>query len=342
MVTKPKVAVVLLNYNGRHWLQQFLPGVLATDYSALEVIVADNASTDASVDWISDNHPHVRTIRLEKNNGYAGGYNLALNEIDADYFVLLNTDVCVESGWLQPLIDCMESDPSIGAAQPRIRSFHNRSLFEYAGAAGGWIDILGYPFARGRVFDRIEADNGQYSDNVEIFWASGACFCVRKDAWIKAGGFDAGFFAHQEEIDLCWRMQLLGYRVMACGASEVFHVGGGTLPVGGRKVMLNFRNNLIMLSRNLPMSERIWVIPVRWLLDVIAAWRALLQGRVQEFIGIAKAHFAVIGWWMAGKHRHIAGKRPLRTLQGVHKGVLIWDFYIRGLKSFTEIIGNRK
>lgn len=342
MLTKPKVAVVLLNYNGQHWLQQFLQGVLATDYPSLEVIVADNASTDDSIVWMREHHPQVRIIQLEQNAGYAGGYNLALKEVEGTYYVLLNTDVQVEPGWLQPLITCMESNPTIGAAQPRIRAYHNRSLFEYAGAAGGWIDILGYPFARGRVFDCIEADTGQYNDNVEIFWASGACLCIRSDAFARAKGFDANFFAHQEEIDLCWRLQLLGYRVMACGASEVYHVGGGTLPVGGRKVMLNFRNNLIMLSRNLPISERLWVIPVRWLLDVIAAWRALLQGRGQEFIGIARAHFAVIGWWIAGKHRHIEGKKPLHRLMGVHRGLLIWDFYARGLKTFTEIIGNRK
>lgn len=342
MLTTPKVAVVLLNYNGQHWLQQFLPGVLATDYSALEVIVADNASTDDSIQWLTKEHPGVRTIQLKKNAGYAGGYNMALQEIEAKYFVLLNTDVYVEPGWLLPLVTCMESDPSIGAAQPRLRAYHNRSLFEYAGAAGGWIDILGYPFARGRVFDHIEADIGQYNDTVEIFWASGACFCVRRDAFEKAKGFDADFFAHQEEIDLCWRLQLLGYRIVACGSSEVYHVGGGTLPVGGRKIMLNFRNNLIMLSRNLPMAEKIWVIPARWILDVIAAWRALFQGRVQEFMGIARAHFAVIGWWMNGKSRQIEGKKPLHTLRGVHKRVLIWDFYVRGLKSFTEIIGDRK
>ncbi|MCA6473874.1 MAG: glycosyltransferase family 2 protein, partial [Chitinophagaceae bacterium] len=271
MLTTPKVAVVLLNYNGQHWLQQFLPGVLATDYSALEVIVADNASTDDSIQWLTKEYPGVRTIQLKENAGYAGGYNMALQKIDAKYFVLLNTDVYVEHGWLLPLVTCMESDPSIGAAQPRIRAYHNRSLFEYAGAAGGWIDVLGYPFARGRVFDRIEADIGQYNDTVEIFWASGACFCVRRDAFEKAKGFDADFFAHQEEIDLCWRLQLLGYRIVACGSSEVYHVGGGTLPVGGRKVMLNFRNNLIMLSRNLPTAEKIWVIPARWILDVIAA-----------------------------------------------------------------------
>lgn len=342
MLTKPKVAVVLLNYNGQHWLQQFLPGVLATDYPSLEVIVADNASTDDSIVWMRKHHPQVRIIQLEQNAGYAGGYNLALKEVEGTYYVLLNTDVQVEPGWLQPLITCMESNPTIGAAQPRIRAYHNRSLFEYAGAAGGWIDILGYPFARGRVFDCIEADTGQYNDDVEIFWASGACLCIRSDAFARAKGFDANFFAHQEEIDLCWRLQLLGYRIMAAGASEVYHVGGGTLPVGGRKVMLNFRNNLIMLSRNLPISERLWVIPVRWLLDVIAAWRALLQGRGQEFIGIARAHFAVIGWWIAGKHRHIEGKKPLHRLMGVHRGLLIWDFYARGLKTFTEIIGNRK
>ena len=337
-----QVAVVLLNYNGKHWLQRFLGNVMATDYPALEVVVADNASTDGSVDWVREQFPGVRIIEMKTNAGYAGGYNLALREVTADYFVLLNTDVWVEPGWLKPLIAGMEGDDRIAAAQPRIRSYENRELFEYAGAAGGWMDVLGYPFARGRVFDCIEADNGQYNDDADIFWASGACLCLRRVAWEKVGGFDADFFAHQEEIDLCWRLQLLGYRVVAIGGSEVFHVGGGTLPVGGRKVMLNFRNNLIMLSRNLHWKERIWVIPVRWLLDVVAAWRALLQGRVSEFVGIAQAHFAVIGWWIGGKRRVVEGKRSLGSLRGVYRGVLIWDFYGRGRKLFSEIIAERK
>lgn len=342
MMTVPRVAVVLLNYNGKHWLQQFLKGVLATDYSNLEVIVADNASTDGSLTWLKEHHPGTRTISLAVNSGYAGGYNLALAEVQAQYYVLLNTDVLVQPGWLQPLIDCMESDTAIGAVQPRIRSFHQPDRFEYAGAAGGWLDILGYPFARGRVFDCIEADDGQYNDTSEVFWASGACFCIRKDAWDMAKGFDSDFFAHQEEIDLCWRLQLLGYRVMACGSSEVFHVGGGTLPVGGRKVMLNFRNNLIMLSRNLPKSQLLWVIPLRWLLDVVAAWRALLQGKGQEFIAIARAHLAVISWWIRGKRIGVKYRKPFQTLRGVYKGLVIWEFYVRGLKTFTEIISNGK
>lgn len=339
MATQPQVAVVLLNYNGKHWLQQFLSSVLATQYANLTVVVADNASTDGSADWLRTAFPQVQLIQLPVNHGYAGGYNLALQQVVADYFVLLNTDVMVEPGWLQPLVDCMEADVAIAACQPRIRSFHDRDLFEYAGAAGGWIDMLGYPFARGRVLDRIEADLGQYNDDADVFWASGACLCLRRTAWEASGGFDADFFAHQEEIDICWRLQLLGYRVVACGRSEVYHVGGGTLPVGGRKVMLNFRNNLIMLSRNLLFRERCWVIPARFLLDAVAAWRALFMGRGGEFFAIAQAHFAVIGWWIGGKKRVVVGRRPLRRLRGVYGGMMIWDFYVRGRKVFSEIIG---
>jgi len=339
MLQAAQVAVVLLNYNGKHWLQRFLGNVLATNYPALEVVVADNASTDGSVAWVREEFPAVRVIEMKENAGYAGGYNRALREVTADYFVLLNTDVWVEPGWLQPLIVGMERDKSIGAAQPKIRSYEQRDFFEYAGAAGGWIDRLGYPFARGRILDRIEADNGQYNDDAEVFWASGACLCLRREAWESSGGFDANFFAHQEEIDLCWRLQLLGYRVVAFGGTEVYHVGGGTLPVGGRKVMLNFRNNLIMLSRNLYWTERIWVIPVRWILDVVAAWRAMLQGRVSEFAGIARAHVAVIGWWIGGKRLEVKGKKSLKSLKGVYNGAMIWDFYGRGKKLFTEIIG---
>ena len=339
MTTQPQVAVVLLNYNGKHWLQRFLGNVMATDYPALEVVVADNASTDGSVEWLRKEYPGVSVIEMKENAGYAGGYNQALREVEAECFVLLNTDVLVEPDWLKPLIAGMERDAQIGAAQPCIRSYEHRELFEYAGAAGGWIDVVGYPFARGRVFDRIEADLGQYKDEVDVFWASGACLCLRRSAWEASGGFDAVFFAHQEEIDLCWRLQLLGYRIVAIGGSQVFHVGGGTLPVGGRKVMLNFRNNLIMLSRNLLFWERLWVLPVRWLLDVVAAWRALLLGRGGEFFAIARAHFAVIGWWFGGKKRVVVGRRPLRSLRGVYGGLLIWDFYVRGRKVFSEIIG---
>ena len=338
MVNAPTVAVVILNYNGKNWLEQFLPQVLATDYPGVEVIIADNASTDDSISWLNQTYPAVRLIQLSQNLGYAGGYNRALEQVVAKYFVLLNSDVFVQPGWLGPLITCMESSSNIGAAQPKIRSFHRPDLFEYAGAAGGWLDAWGYPFSRGRVMDTIEPDKGQYNDNAPIFWATGAALCVSREAWLAAGGLDEVFFAHQEEIDFCWRLQLLGYQVMACSSSEVYHVGGGTLPVGSRKVYLNFRNNLLMLGKNLLPVEQFYTIPIRFALDGIAAWRALLSGRGGEFMAIARAHLFVLGWWIRGKNKPSKARKPIRSLVGVYKGMVLVDYFLRGKKLFSEII----
>ena len=338
MVNVPSVAVVILNYNGKNWLEQFLPQVLTTDYPGVEVIIADNASTDDSISWLSHTYPAIRLIQLSQNLGYAGGYNRALEQVVANYFVLLNSDVSVQPGWLGPLINCMESNPNIGAAQPKIRSFHSPDFFEYAGAAGGWLDAWGYPFSRGRVMETIEPDKGQYNDNAPIFWATGAALCVRREAWVAAGGLDEVFFAHQEEIDFCWRLQLLGYQVVACGSSEVYHVGGGTLPVGSRKVYLNFRNNLLMLGKNLLPVEQFYTIPIRFALDGIAAWRALFSGRGGEFIAIARAHMFVLGWWIRDKNKPSKARKPIRSLVGVYKGMVLVDYFLRGKKLFSEII----
>lgn len=337
----PRVAVVILNYNGKDWLRQFLPGVMATAYAPLEVIIADNASTDGSVDWLREVFPGLRLIVLPQNFGFAEGYNKALEQVEAEYFVLLNSDVKVEPDWLQPLITCMESGKNIGACQPRILSFHQPDYFEYAGAAGGWIDTLGYPFARGRVMETLEPDNGQYSNTSTIFWASGAALCVRSAAWKLVGGFDSLFFAHQEEIDLCWRLQLLGFNISVCGQSRVYHVGGGTLPVGPRKTYLNFRNNLLMLGKNLMVKEQCYIIPLRLVLDGVAAVRALLKGRVGETRAILRAHFFVFSWWIRGKNKPSKGRRPIRQLGGVYSGWLLIDYYFSGKKLFSEIIGNK-
>lgn len=338
MVNAPTVAVVILNYNGKNWLAQFLPQVLATNYPGVEVIIADNASTDSSTIWLQQEYPGVRLISLENNLGFAGGYNRALQEVEANYYVLLNSDVSVQPGWLVPIIAQMESDVTIGASQPKIRSFYQPECFEYAGAAGGWIDTWGYPFARGRVMDTLEQDKGQYNSSISVFWATGAALCVRKTAWEAAGGLDEVFFAHQEEIDFCWRLQLLGLQVVVCCESEVFHVGGGTLPVGSRKVYLNFRNNLLMLGKNLPPAEQLITIPVRFALDGIAAWRALLIGRGGEFLAIARAHMWVLGWWIRGKNKPSKDRRPLHTLKGVYKGLVLVDYFLRQKKLFSEII----
>jgi hypothetical protein len=275
----PTTAIVILNWNGRPFLEKFLPFVTGSACPGAEVIVADNASTDDSVPFVRERYPRIRVIEMDQNRGFAGGYNEALKHVDSDYYVLLNSDVEVAPGWLEPMIALLEKDPAIGACQPKIRMYDNKSSFEYAGAAGGWLDHLGYPFARGRIFDVCEQDNGQYDQSEPIFWASGAALFIRARLYHELGGLDPYFFAHQEEIDLCWRMQLAGYTIYSCPESVVFHVGGGTLPKGNeRKVFLNFRNNLIMMAKNLPAGQLAWKIPLRFLLDSISAWKSLFAG----------------------------------------------------------------
>ena len=239
-----KVAVVILNWNGKQLLEQFLPSVVQFSKEAT-VYVADNASTDDSVAFVSANFPTVSIVVNSTNTGYAGGYNEALQHIEADIYALVNSDIEVTENWLQPIIKAFQNEPTTAIIQPKILDYKNKDYFEYAGAAGGFIDQYGYPFCRGRIFDTLEKDNGQYDSNQEIFWASGACFFIRSAFYKELNGFDTSFFAHQEEIDLCWRMQLAGYELYACPKAIVYHVGAGTLPRGGRKVFLNFRNNFL-------------------------------------------------------------------------------------------------
>ena len=253
-----KTAVVILNWNGKDFLKRFLPGLVASvregrgTSSANEVIIADNASTDGSLEWIAENYPELRIIRLDCNYGYTGGYNKALAQIDAQYYLLINSDIEVSDGWLAPLEEYIDTHPLCGACAPKLHSWQNRDMFEYAGAAGGYMDRYGYPFCRGRVLDWTEKDFGQYDEPADVLWASGACLMVRAELFHRLGGFDERFFAHQEEIDLCWRIQLEGYHVTIIPESTVYHIGGGTLPKGSpKKLELNYRNNLLMLSNNL-------------------------------------------------------------------------------------------
>lgn len=335
----PHVAIVILNYNGRKHLETFLPSVLASTYPNTSVIVADNASTDGSMELVKSSFPSVKCLYNLTNEGFAGGYNWALKHVNADYYVLLNSDVEVTPGWIEPIISLMETDPKIAACQPKLLSYHQPQLFEYAGAAGGWIDSLGYPFSRGRVFDVCETDEGQYNDPEPVFWASGAAMFVRASVYHEMGGLDDSFFAHQEEIDLCWRMQLAGYKIMSCPASVVYHVGGGTLPRGGRKVFLNFRNNLWMLSKNLPFTEKLWKLPLRFGLDAISAWKGLLTGDQAFFTAIMKAHIAVVGSWLTGKsEKNKLHKKTMKSLQGVYSGAIVWQYFINKRTRFQEII----
>lgn len=284
-----KIAVVILNYNGSRMLRDFLPSVLEYSKEAL-VVVADNGSTDDSLQVMQSDFPQVRLLQLGSNYGFAEGYNKALELVDAEYFVLLNSDVEVTPGWLVPLLDFMESHPEAAACQPKILSYGNKSLFEYAGASGGFIDRYGYPFCRGRVFDTVEEDKGQYDDACRVFWATGAAMMIRSRAYRNAGGLDGRFFAHMEEIDLCWRLQARGGAVYAVPQSKVYHVGGATLAKSNpRKTFLNFRNNLLMLYKNLPAEELGGVMRVRRILDYIAAVKFLLTGSWGDFMAVVRA-----------------------------------------------------
>lgn len=290
---KIKTAVVILNWNGEDWLAKFLPNVIKYSNDA-EIIIADNGSTDDSLSFLEKNFPTITIVQNKENLGFAGGYNKALNQIHAEYYVLLNSDVEVCENWLSPIVSLLDKDKTIAACQPKLLDFNKRSTFEYAGGSGGFIDNLGYPFCRGRIFEYLEEDSGQYNDAREVFWATGACLFVRADAFWEVGGFDADFFAHQEEIDLCWRLKNKGYKIMVEPKSEVFHVGGGTLDAASAfKTHLNFRNNLAMLFKNLALPSLLIVIPIRLLLDAVAAISFLKQKKgIADLFAIVKAHFA--------------------------------------------------
>ena len=274
-----RTAVVILNWNGRQHLEQFLPSVVAHTPQQVRIIVADNGSTDDSVAFLAQHYPAIEIIRLERNYGFAEGYNRALEQVDAEFFILLNSDVEVTAGWVEPLVATLTNNRSVAAVAPKLRSYGNRDHFEYAGAAGGYIDVLGYPFCRGRILSTLEQDNGQYDTAQEVFWASGAAFCCRADVFRMLGGFDADFFAHMEEIDLCWRMQLQGYKIMVEPHSTVYHLGGGTMPnESPRKLYLNYRNNLSMLFKCAPTWQRILVAVARPVADMLSALIYLLRG----------------------------------------------------------------
>lgn len=335
----PKIAVVILNWNGKHYLEQFLPSVTATTYPNVELIVADNGSTDDSITFLKLHYPQARLIIFEKNYGFAKGYNEALKQVEADYYVLLNSDVEVTAAWLEPMVELLEKDNSIAACQPKLLSYNNRTLFEYSGAAGGWLDKYGYPFAKGRVFDICEADHGQYDQAEPIFWASGAALFIRAQVFHQASGFDECFFAHQEEIDLCWRIQLAGHKIYSCPASVVYHVGGGTLPRGNsRKTYLNFRNNKIMLFKNLPFPGKLWTMSVRNLLDAVSAWKGLLTGDGGYFIAIIRAHVAFVKWWLFHRNKSVFPKTKKGQLSGQLQKNIAWLHFVKGKKAFSEIV----
>lgn len=287
-----KIAVVILNWNGVKLLEQFLPSIVQFSPDAA-IYVADNASTDASVSFVKANFPSIHIIENKSNFGFAQGYNEALKNVDAELFALVNSDIEVTENWLLPILDTFQKEPQTAIIQPKILDFKNKEYFEYAGAAGGFLDKYGYPYCRGRIFDTIEKDSGQYDDNREILWASGACFFIRSSVYFELKGFDNDFFAHQEEIDLCWRAFNKNYTVKYNSKSVVYHVGGATLELGNpKKTFLNFRNSLLMLVKNLPKENFYWILFCRLILDGIAGVKFLFQGKFNHFLAIIRAHFS--------------------------------------------------
>jgi len=336
-----KLAIVILNWNGKKMLKQYLPVVMRYSLAQAKIIVADNASTDGSVAMLKEDFPEVEILSLNKNYGFAEGYNQALKMVDAEYYLLLNSDVRVTENWLTPLLTYMDEHSDVAACQPKLLSVSNPKCFEYAGAAGGFIDRLGYPFCRGRVFDIVEEDHGQYDSIADIMWATGACLLIRsKDYW-NAGALDGRFFAHNEEIDLCWRLRLLGRRIVCIPNSVVYHVGGGTLPKSNpMKTFLNFRNNLTMLYKNLPDEELKTIMRLRFFLDYLAAWQTLIFNRnIADFKAIYQARHAFKAW------RHDFDEDRKRLQQRINPRVderkdfsLLWQFYRHGRKTFSAIL----
>ncbi|MDR2511547.1 MAG: glycosyltransferase family 2 protein [Bacteroidales bacterium] len=328
-----KTAVVILNWNGRNFLEKFLP--IVVEYSpTAEIIVGDNASTDTSIDFLSANFPQIKIIQNDKNYGFAGGYNRVLEQVDAEYLVLLNSDIEVTPHWIDPIVEMLEKNPKIGAVQPKLLSYYERNQFEYAGAAGGYIDFLGYPFCRGRIFDTVEADKGQYNDEKQIFWATGAAFFIKKDVFFKVGGFDEDFFAHQEEIDLCWRLQSAGYQNFYCPTSVVYHVGGGTLPKASPfKNFLNFRNNLFLLYKNLPNKKFIPIFLLRIFLDCIASLKILFSDGMKASWAVARGYFDFFK-----KMKIIRPKRNKSNIKinTIYSKSILWEYYVKKNKHWKH------
>ena len=336
-----KIAIVILNWNGRKMLEQYLPSVVNYSRDDATVVVADNGSTDDSLPFLEMHFPEVQTIPLGENYGFAEGYNRALQQVEADYFVLLNSDVEVTENWLKPLVKYMDSHTEVAACQPKLLSWTNKDNFEYAGAAGGFIDRYGYPFCRGRIFDKIEEDDGQYDYPTSIHWATGACLMIRsKDYWM-AGGLDGRFFAHQEEIDLCWQLRIMGRKIVCLPDSVVYHLGGGTLPKGNpRKTFLNFRNNLTMLYKCLPDNELRAVMHRRWWLDYLAAWQTLiLGGNFGDFKAIYQGRRAFKKWLpdFRADREQIQKSRIPSTNSERKPFSLLWQYYIKGKRRFEQL-----
>ncbi len=330
-------AVVILNWNGKKMLERFLPSVTLHSTGDTEVIIADNGSTDDSLAFVREHYPQLRIIELDKNYGFAGGYNRALEQVEADYYVLLNDDVEVTPNWIEPVIAQMEQHPQTAICQPKLLMYDQRDTFEYAGGAGGFIDKYGYPFCRGRMFTTLEKDHGQYDDPCPIFWASGAAMFVRSSVWKELGGLDDDFFAHMEEIDFCWRAKNAGYEVEYCPHSVVYHVGGGTLPKSNpHKTYLNFRNNMALLYKNLPQSRLAWVMVCRVVLDYVAAFKFLMERKPKEFSAVVQAHRAFYKWMPRLKVKRLRRQQQL-PVSCIHPRLILVDYYLLRHHLFSQL-----
>lgn len=336
-----KVSVVILNYNGRKHLEEFLPSVVEhSQGNDVEIIIADNHSTDDSINFLTVNYPDIRQIRMSVNSGYAGGYNEALKQVESEYFILLNSDVEVTKNWVVPIITYLDENTDVAAAMPKIKAYKNKEYFEYAGASGGFIDRYGYPFCRGRILYNIEKDEGQYDSTRDIFWASGACFVVRAELFRKAGGFDSDFFAHMEEIDLCWRLKSMGFRVVIVPESVVFHLGGGTLPINTpRKMFLNYRNSLFLLQKNLSRKRFLPIILARLCLDGASALVYLAKFSFGFFGAVFRAHMQFYSsfFYTNRKRKTVKKLAQTDTVSNIYPKSMVFSFLIKKKRVFTQL-----
>ncbi|MEZ2414369.1 glycosyltransferase family 2 protein [Muriicola sp. E247] len=329
------LAIVILNWNGEALLERYLPSVIEYSQGA-RIYVADNASTDGSVAFLKNNYPDVGVIQNKTNAGFAGGYNEALKHIDAEVYCLLNSDVEVTPDWLLPIMELFQLKPEVSIIQPKILDLLRPEYFEYAGAAGGFLDSLGYPFCRGRIFQALEKDKGQYNDTTEIFWATGACMFIRKKVFDDLGGFDEDYFAHQEEVDLCWRAQNKGYKVYYVGTSQILHLGGSTLSnMNPKKTYLNFRNSLFSITKNLPRRKALLIIVTRLLLDGIAALRFILQGKMNHCLAVLRAH---LSYYRQFRKMYRKREKADFVEKYYRTKSIVWSHYVYRVRSFNNLV----
>lgn len=334
----PSVGIGILNWNGKKFFEALLPQLKNLSYPNYTIYVIDNASTDSSVSYIREFHHEVKIITLNNNYGFAGGYNRGFAQMQEDYYVMLNSDVEVPPGFIKQLVEMMETDNSIAVCQPKLLALLHPKMLEHGGAAGGMIDFLGYPFCRGRIFDTSEEDLRQYNTSAKIFWASGACCMIRREAYWKINGMYEFFFMHSEEIDMCWRLIAEGYQIIYCPTSYIHHLGGGTLAYQSpHKTYLNFRNNIIMCFRNSPWYILIWLLPARIVLDTIASFKFLSEGDKSNCKAVFKAYRDFIKWLSTEKNKFPRKKKSLLSIPFVLKKSIVWEYYIKNIKHYSEV-----